>query len=58
VNGITLNNLVFSSITFQPSISKVQEFRLGNSTMSAEYGGSSGSAVNVATRSGGCQFVG
>lgn len=58
VNGITLNNLVFSSIEFQPSISTVQEFRLDNSTMSAEYGQSKGAVVNVATRSGTSQFHG
>jgi hypothetical protein len=58
VNGITLNNLVFSSIEFQPSISTVQEFRLDNSTMSAEYGQSMGAVVNVATRSGTSQFHG
>jgi hypothetical protein len=56
VNGITLNNLVFSSIEFQPSISTVQEFKMDNSTMSAEYGQSSGAIVNVATRSGSSQF--
>jgi len=58
VNGITLNNLVFSSIEFQPSISTVQEFRMDNSTMSAGYGQSSGAVVNVATRSGSSQFHG
>jgi hypothetical protein len=58
VNGITLNNLVFSSIQFQPSISTVQEFKMDNSTMSAEYGGTSGAVVNVATRSGSSQFHG
>ena len=58
VNGVTLNNLVFSSIEFQPSISSVEEFKLDNSTMSAEYGGSSGAVVNVATHSGSSQFHG
>src|SRR6185436_10874024 len=58
VNGITLNNLVFSSIEFQPSISTVQEFRMDNSTMSAGYGQSSGAVVNVATRSGTSQYHG
>src|ERR1700745_3794923 len=58
VNGITLNNLVFSSIEFQPSISSVKEFNLDNSTMSAEYGQSSGAIVNVATHSGNSQFHG
>ena len=58
MNGITLNNLVFSSIEFQPSISTVQEFKMDNSTLSAEYGQSSGAVVNVATRSGSSQFHG
>jgi len=52
VNGITLNNLTFSSISFQPSIDTVQESKIDNSTLSAEYGQSSGAVVNVATRSG------
>ncbi len=58
INGITLNDLVFSSILFQPSISAVQEFKIDNSTFSAEYGQSSGAIVNVATRSGTSQFHG
>ena len=58
VNGITLNDLAFSSIMFQPSISTVQEFKIDNSTFSAEYGQSSGAIVNVATRSGGNEFHG
>jgi len=58
INGITLNNLAFSSILFQPSISAVQEFKIDNSTFSAEYGQSSGAIVNVATRSGGSQLHG
>src|SRR5262249_57428350 len=58
INGITLNNLWFSSITFQPSISSVQEFKVDNSTFSAEYGQNSGAVVNIATRSGSNQFHG
>ena len=58
VNGITLNNLTFSSISFQPSIATVQEFKVDNSTFSAEYGQSSGAVVNIATRSGSNQFHG
>ena len=58
INGITLNDLVFSSILFQPSISAVQEFKIDNSTFSAEYGQSSGAIVNLATRSGTSQFHG
>lgn len=58
VNGITLNNLTFSSISFQPSISTVREFKVSNSTFSAEYGQSSGAIVNIATRSGSNEFHG
>jgi hypothetical protein len=58
INGITLNNLTFSSISFQPSISTIQEFKADNSTFSAEYGESSGAVVNIATRSGANDFHG
>jgi Carboxypeptidase regulatory-like domain/TonB dependent receptor len=58
VNGITLNNLTFNSISFQPSISAIQEFKIDNSTFSAEYGQSSGAVVNIATRSGANEFHG
>src|SRR5207248_1763877 len=56
INGVTLTNLTFNAIEFQPSISTVQEFKMDNSTISAEYGQSSGAIVNVATRSGSSQF--
>ena len=39
-------------VTFQPSINTVSEFKVDNSTFSAEYGRNSGAIVNVATRSG------
>jgi carboxypeptidase family protein len=52
INGINLNDLSNSQVTFQPSINTVSEFKLDNSTFSAEYGRNSGSIVNVATRSG------
>jgi hypothetical protein len=58
VNGITLNNLTFSSISFQPSINSIREFKADNSTFSAEYGESSGAVVNIATRSGANDFHG
>lgn len=58
INGITLNNLTFSSISFQPSINTIQEFKAENSTFSAEYGESSGAVVNIATRSGANNFHG
>src|SRR5258705_10111439 len=58
VNGITLNDLAFSSVSFQPPINTRQEFKVDNSTFSAEYGQSSGAVVNLATRSGANEFHG
>jgi hypothetical protein len=58
INGINLNDMVQNQITFQPSINTVQEFKVDNSTFSAEYGRNSGAIVNIATRSGGNAFHG
>ncbi len=58
VNGINLNDLTQNQITFQPSINTTSEFKIANSTYSAEYGRSSGAVVNVATRSGTNAFHG
>ncbi len=58
VNGINLNDMVQNQITFQPSINTVQEFKVDNSTFSAEYGRNSGAIVNIATRSGTNDFHG
>jgi outer membrane receptor protein involved in Fe transport len=52
INGINLNDMAQNQITFQPSISTVQEFKLDNQSYSAEYGRNSGAIVNIATRSG------
>src|SRR5260221_1762589 len=58
VNGINLNDMVQNQITFQPSINTVSEFKVDNSTYSAEFGRNSGAIVNIATRSGINQFHG
>jgi hypothetical protein len=58
INGITMNDQLYSGITFQPSISTIQEFRMDNSTLSAEYGQNAGGVVNMATRSGSNAFHG
>jgi hypothetical protein len=58
INGINLNDMTQSQITFQPSINTTSEFKIINSTFSAEFGRSSGSIVNVSTRSGTNQFHG
>jgi hypothetical protein len=52
VNGINLNDMSQNQLTFQPSINTVQEFKVDNSTYSAQYGRNSGTIVNIATRSG------
>jgi len=58
VNGINLNDMVQNQITFQPSINTVSEFKVDNSTYSAEFGRNSGAIVNIATRSGENKFHG
>src|ERR1051326_5477177 len=52
INGINLNDMVQNQVTFQPTINTVSEFKVDNSTYSAEYGRNSGAIVNIATRSG------
>ncbi|HLJ89598.1 MAG TPA: carboxypeptidase regulatory-like domain-containing protein [Candidatus Angelobacter sp.] len=58
INGINLNDMVQNQVTFQPTINTVSEFKVDNSTYSAEFGRNSGSIVNIATRSGSEQFHG
>jgi len=58
INGVNLNDMVQNQITFQPSINTVSEFKIDNSTFSAEYGRNSGAIVNIATRSGTNSFHG
>jgi Carboxypeptidase regulatory-like domain len=58
INGINLNDISQNQITFQPSISTTSEFKINNSTFSAEYGRSDGSIVTVSTRSGSNKFHG
>ena len=58
INGINLNDQVQNQIVFQPSINTIQEFKIDNSTFSAEYGRNSGAIVNIGTRSGTNDFHG
>jgi hypothetical protein len=58
VNGVTTNNLTFGSISFPPPVASIQEFKIDNSTFTAEYGHVSGAIVNLVTRSGTDQFRG
>src|SRR5437660_11959620 len=52
ITGVNLKDPAQNQITFQPSINTVSEFKVDNSTFSAEYGRNSGAIVNIATRSG------
>jgi outer membrane receptor protein involved in Fe transport len=58
INGINLSDPSQNQITFQPTINTVEEFKVDNSTFSAEYGRNSGSIVNIATRAGVDQWHG
>ena len=58
INGVNLNDMVQNQITFQPSINTVSEFKIDNSTYSAQYGRNSGAIANIATRSGTNDFHG
>src|SRR5436305_15022517 len=52
INGVTMTEISQNQITFQPTVNTVDEFKIDNSTFSAEYGRNSGSIVNIATRAG------
>jgi hypothetical protein len=58
VNGINLADMGNGQITFQPAIATLDEFKVDNSTYSAESGRNSGAVVNMATRSGTNAFHG
>ncbi len=58
INGIQMSDMSQNQITFQPTINTVQEFKIDNSTYSAEYGRNAGSIVNIATRAGTNQIHG
>jgi hypothetical protein len=58
INGINLNDQINNVISFLPPISSIQEFKVDNSTFSAEYGRNSGAIVNIATRQGTNEFHG
>lgn len=58
INGITLNDQINNILNFNPPLTSIKEFKIDNSTFSAEYGRNSGAIVNVATRSGTQQFHG
>jgi hypothetical protein len=58
VNGINLNDMAQNQVTFQPTINTVSEFKVDNSTYSAEYGRNAGAIVTIASRSGTNEYHG
>ncbi len=58
INGINMNDIAQNQVTFQPTVNTVEEFKIDNSTYSAEYGRNSGAIVNIATRAGTNSFHG
>jgi hypothetical protein len=58
INGINLNDMVQNQVTFQPTINTVGEFKVDNSTYSADYGRNAGAIVTIASRSGTNQYHG
>jgi len=58
INGVNLNDQINNILTFSPPLSSIQEFKVDNSTFSAEYGRNSGAIVNIATRLGSNEFHG
>jgi hypothetical protein len=58
VNGISVNNLTFGSLIYEPPLASVGEIRVDTATFPAEHGHVSGAIVNIATRAGTDQFRG
>jgi hypothetical protein len=58
INGVSAHNLAFGSLGFQAPIGSIQEFKVDNSPVNAEYGHVSGAMVNLVTRSGSNEFHG
>src|SRR6476619_6296626 len=58
INDITINDQLVNLLLFNPPLTSIREFKIDNSTFSAEYGRNSGAIVNVATRSGTQEFHG
>ena len=58
INGINLSDPQQNQITFQPPVDTLSEFKIDNSTFSAQYGRNMGAIVNIATRSGSNDFHG
>lgn len=58
VNGINLNDQINNTLAVLLPIGSLAEFKIDNSTASAEFGRNSGAIVNIASRSGANDFHG
>ena len=58
INGISVNNLTFGSLVYEPPIASVSEVRVDTATFGAQYGHVSGAIVSISTRAGTNQFHG
>jgi len=52
INGVTTNNLTFGSLSFEPPLGSIDEFKADTSVFAAEHGHVSGAIVNIVSRSG------
>ena len=58
VNGATMNNLTFGSLTYEPPLVSVGEVKVDRAPFSPEHGHVSGAVIHIVTRSGTDQFHG
>ena len=57
VDGVTINDVMYQTPAFEPSIEAIQEFKAQTETYSAEYG-TSANQINIGYKSGTNQFHG
>jgi carboxypeptidase family protein/TonB-dependent receptor-like protein len=57
VDGVTINDVMYQTPAFEPSIEAIQEFKAQTETYSAEYG-TSANQINIGFKSGTNQFHG
>ena len=58
VDGVSVTDEFFNNMVLNPSVDDVQEVNIGETSYDAEFGGKSGSVINVITKSGGNAFHG
>ncbi len=58
VDGVSVNDRLFNSLTVSPSVEAIQEFKVQSGLYSAESGITSGAHINIAIKSGSNDFHG